>query len=101
MAAAARELGVDGHICGHIHFGGVREIGGMVYLNDGDWVEHCTALTEDDEGRMELLHWSEHRSRIGRVEASSVLASPAAGLAFASLSSEASDVLLRALKQAA
>lgn len=90
---AAREHGVDGHICGHIHFGGIREIDGIVYLNDGDWVEHCTALTEDFDGRMELLHWSEHRTRIGRSEASGVLASASAGLAFSSLSVELADVI--------
>lgn len=90
---SAREHGVDGHICGHIHFGGIREIDGIVYLNDGDWVEHCTALTEDFDGRMELLHWSEHRTRIGCSEASGVLASASAGLAFASLSAELADVI--------
>ena len=101
VADAAREQGFDGHICGHIHFGGVREIEGVVYLNDGDWVEHCTALTEDFDGRMELLHWSEHRSRIGRVEPDRVLASPAAGLAFASLPAESADAVAQALKRAA
>jgi UDP-2,3-diacylglucosamine pyrophosphatase LpxH len=90
---SAREHGVDGHICGHIHFGGIREIDGIVYLNDGDWVEHCTALTEDFDGRMELLHWSEHRTRIGCSEAGGVLASASAGLAFASLSAELADVI--------
>jgi UDP-2,3-diacylglucosamine pyrophosphatase LpxH len=103
VAAAAREHGVDGHICGHIHFGGVREIEGVVYLNDGDWVEHCTALTEDFEGRMSLLHWSEHRTRIGSVEANRVHPSQAACLAFASLSAHAEAVktVQDALKRAA
>jgi len=59
VAALAAELGYDGHICGHIHFGAIRQIDGVLYLNDGDWVEHCTALTEDVDGRMQLLHWSE------------------------------------------
>jgi UDP-2,3-diacylglucosamine pyrophosphatase LpxH len=56
--------GFDGHICGHIHFGNIRRVGSALYLNDGDWVEHCTALVEDEAGTMRLLHWSEHRSEL-------------------------------------
>jgi UDP-2,3-diacylglucosamine pyrophosphatase LpxH len=85
VAQAAREHGVDGHICGHIHYGGIRRIDGVLYLNDGDWVEHCTALTEDEHGTMELLHWSEHRTALARTSAAELLPSPAAALAFASL----------------
>lgn len=59
VALHAREAQVDGHICGHIHFGAIREMDGVAYLNDGDWVEHCTGLVEHVDGRMELLHWSE------------------------------------------
>jgi UDP-2,3-diacylglucosamine pyrophosphatase LpxH len=29
--------------------------------NDGDWVESCTTLTEDFEGRLSLLRWTEVR----------------------------------------
>lgn len=59
VALHAREARVDGHICGHIHFGTISEIDGVIYLNDGDWVEHCTGLVEHGDGRMELLHWAE------------------------------------------
>jgi UDP-2,3-diacylglucosamine pyrophosphatase LpxH len=55
--AAAR--GFDGIICGHIHRPHVERINGVMYCNDGDWVEHCTALIEDRNG--ELRIW-EHRS---------------------------------------
>ncbi len=34
---------------------------GVVYINDGDWVEHCTALVEHHDGAMELLHWTEQQ----------------------------------------
>jgi len=85
VAAAAREGGFDGHICGHIHFGGVRQIGGVLYLNDGDWVEHCTALTEDACGAMELLHWCEHSTRLARASCELLLPSSVNALAFASL----------------
>ena len=34
---------------------------GVLYCNDGDWVEHCTALVEDFEGRLQLLHWADRK----------------------------------------
>lgn len=54
---AAHENDVDGVVCGHIHKAALLERGGLVYCNDGDWVESCTALTEDDTGRLELVAW--------------------------------------------
>jgi UDP-2,3-diacylglucosamine pyrophosphatase LpxH len=60
----AREHGYDGHICGHIHYGRIEDQDGVLYLNDGDWVEHCTALVEHHDGRMELLHWTEARETL-------------------------------------
>jgi UDP-2,3-diacylglucosamine pyrophosphatase LpxH len=62
----ARVRGLDGHICGHIHYGQVRQINDVLYLNDGDWVEHCTALVEDQTGVMELIHWSGHATALAR-----------------------------------
>ena len=85
VADDARERGFDGHICGHIHYGQLREIGGVLYLNDGDWVEHCTALVEDHTGAMELLHWSEQPAALGRASRELVLPSPAAAFALAPL----------------
>jgi UDP-2,3-diacylglucosamine pyrophosphatase LpxH len=85
VADDARERGFDGHICGHIHFGRVREIGGTLYLNDGDWVEHCTALIEDHTGAMELIHWSEQATALGRASRELILPSPADALALAPL----------------
>jgi UDP-2,3-diacylglucosamine pyrophosphatase LpxH len=55
---AARERGVDGVICGHIHSATIREADGMTYLNCGDWVDSCTAIVEHLDGRMELIHHS-------------------------------------------
>ncbi len=85
VAGDARARGFDGHICGHIHFGHVRELGGVLYLNDGDWVEHCTALVEDHTGAMELFHWSEQPTALGRASRELVWSSPAAALALAPL----------------
>jgi len=62
VAAEARRRGVDGVICGHIHKAEMRDIDGVTYINDGDWVESCTALVEHFDGRMEILHWAKQRS---------------------------------------
>jgi UDP-2,3-diacylglucosamine pyrophosphatase LpxH len=48
---------VDGVICGHIHHAEMREIDGILYCNDGDWVESCTALVEAKDGTLSIIHW--------------------------------------------
>jgi UDP-2,3-diacylglucosamine pyrophosphatase LpxH len=58
----ARRRGVDGVICGHIHKAEMRFIDGIEYVNDGDWVESCTALVEHFDGRLEILEWAKLRS---------------------------------------
>lgn len=58
LTSEARRRGMDGVICGHIHHAEMRDIGGMLYMNDGDWVESCTALVEHADGRFELLDWA-------------------------------------------
>ncbi|KJS34882.1 MAG: serine/threonine protein phosphatase [Hyphomonas sp. BRH_c22] len=55
VAAYCRRKGYDGAICGHIHVAEMRDIDGITYMNDGDWVESCTALVEHHDGRWELL----------------------------------------------
>ncbi len=55
---AARERHVDGIVCGHIHKAELREFDGVLYANDGDWVESCTALVEHHSGRLELVQWN-------------------------------------------
>ncbi|NKI17731.1 UDP-2,3-diacylglucosamine diphosphatase [Spongiibacter sp. KMU-166] len=62
--AAARNL--DGVICGHIHQPALKEIDGLLYCNDGDWIENCTVLTEDDAGNMELLQWTEKQTSLDK-----------------------------------
>ena len=59
LAVEARRRGVDGVICGHIHRAEISDIDGITYCNDGDWVESCTALVEDFQGRLSLLRWTE------------------------------------------
>ena len=53
----ARDRGVSGVICGHIHVPALRERGGIAYINCGDWVDSCTAVVEHVDGRMELVRW--------------------------------------------
>jgi UDP-2,3-diacylglucosamine pyrophosphatase LpxH len=59
LAGEARRRGLDGVVCGHIHHAEMRDVNGVLYLNDGDWVESCTALVEHHDGRLELIDWAE------------------------------------------
>jgi len=52
-----RSKGYDGIICGHIHTAEIKDIDGIIYMNDGDWVESCTALVETHNGDWEIIHW--------------------------------------------
>ena len=61
LAHEARRRGFDGVVCGHIHHAEMRDIGGVLYMNDGDWVESCTALVEHADGRFELVDWAAER----------------------------------------
>ncbi len=44
----------------------MREVNGLLYLNDGDWIESLYALVEHRDGRLELLDWQNARSTIKR-----------------------------------
>jgi len=57
VAHECRRRGLDGVVCGHIHHAEIRDIEGVQYLNSGDWVESCTALAEDFNGRIEVIRW--------------------------------------------
>ena len=70
VAQQARLRGVDGVVCGHIHHAEIREIDGIIYHNDGDWVESCSALVEDAHGAMEILRWADPSQRHSRPGAS-------------------------------
>jgi UDP-2,3-diacylglucosamine pyrophosphatase LpxH len=58
LAREARQRGVHGVVCGHIHHAELRTIDGILYANDGDWVESLTALAEHADGRLEIVDWS-------------------------------------------
>ena len=57
VVGEARRSDVDGVICGHIHHATIEDIGGVRYVNTGDWVESCTAVAEDENGRLEIIRW--------------------------------------------
>jgi UDP-2,3-diacylglucosamine pyrophosphatase LpxH len=57
VAMEAKDHDLDGLVCGHLHRAELTYIDGMLYCNDGDWVESCTALVERHDGSMQLLHW--------------------------------------------
>ncbi len=57
MAREARIRGCDGVVCGHIHKAEIRMIDDILYCNDGDWVESLTALVEDMNGELRIVHW--------------------------------------------
>ena len=42
VAREARRRGYQGVVCGHIHRAEMRDIDGILYCNDGDWVESRT-----------------------------------------------------------
>jgi UDP-2,3-diacylglucosamine pyrophosphatase LpxH len=73
---AARDAELDGVICGHIHKADIVERDGLVYCNDGDWVESCTALVESHRGELSLRHWG--RVQLAREHALPVPLSDAA-----------------------
>jgi len=51
-------------VCGHIHHAEIRQVEGVLYCNDGDWVESRTALVEHMDGRLEIVHWSSERALV-------------------------------------
>ena len=53
----AERFNVDAVLCGHIHSAGIRQVGRITYYNCGDWVESCSALVENYDGTIELLHF--------------------------------------------
>ena len=57
LAHEARKRGYQGVVCGHIHKAEIRDIGGILYCNDGDWVESLTALVELEDGELKIIDW--------------------------------------------
>ena len=66
--AKAKKMQVDGIVCGHIHHPEIIRIDNITYYNDGDWVENCSALTEDHHGNISLCYWTEIKNHLKSIE---------------------------------
>lgn len=55
----AEKAGAQGVICGHIHHAEIKRYGDITYMNDGDWVESCSALAEHLDGTWEIIYWAD------------------------------------------
>ncbi|MCG8672233.1 MAG: UDP-2,3-diacylglucosamine diphosphatase [Pseudomonadales bacterium] len=65
-ARDAYERNYDGYICGHIHHWQMTYHESSLYINDGDWVEHCTALVETMQGDLAIVHWADEKEVLVR-----------------------------------
>lgn len=63
---SARQRGLDGIVCGHIHCAALRAVGALHYVNCGDWVDSCTAIVEHADGRLELVAWGSAGAAVER-----------------------------------
>lgn len=66
VADYCRRKGYDGAICGHIHVAEIRDIDGIAYMNDGDWVESCTALAEHHNGFWEIITYTAPQTSVSK-----------------------------------
>jgi UDP-2,3-diacylglucosamine pyrophosphatase LpxH len=64
LAAYCKKRGFDGVICGHIHHAEIKDIDGIIYMNDGDWVESCTALVEHWDSHWEIITWTKEKDNV-------------------------------------
>ena len=81
VAHHVRKMGLDGVVCGHIHSAVIKDMGGVTYINCGDWVDSCTAIVEHRDGRLELVHWNDSMGEAEALLDDSVSATEAEELA--------------------
>jgi hypothetical protein len=86
ISQEAKRRSVDGVICGHIHHMADLMIDGIRYLNCGDWVESCTAIAEDFDGRLSQIRWLP-----GSMETSPAVAAPVPSFALEGIPSRAAS----------
>jgi UDP-2,3-diacylglucosamine pyrophosphatase LpxH len=72
LADFCAKRGYDGVICGHIHHAEIKTMpNGIIYMNDGDWVESCSALVEHYDGRWEIVYWNTRTDDVATTDTSS------------------------------
>jgi UDP-2,3-diacylglucosamine pyrophosphatase LpxH len=59
LCAVAENEKCDGVICGHIHQADNKFIGGMHYLNSGDWVETLSAIVETEDHEWKIIYYQD------------------------------------------
>lgn len=59
ITTLAHKYKVTGVVCGHIHYPRIHKVNNINYYNTGDWVEHGTALVENEQGEIKLINWSD------------------------------------------
>jgi UDP-2,3-diacylglucosamine pyrophosphatase LpxH len=64
LANECQKRGLQGVVCGHIHHPQVDTIGDIQYANCGDWVESCSALVEDQQGQLQIIHWAKEARKM-------------------------------------
>jgi len=69
LAREAHKRGVDGLVCGHIHHAEMRMVDGILYCNDGDWVESLSALVEMADGQLHVIEWGQVMAHSDRLAA--------------------------------
>jgi len=55
----------QGIICGHIHMPADKRVGGIHYLNSGDWVESLTAVVEHLDRSFHVLYYEDFLDEVG------------------------------------
>ena len=60
----ATKFSVDAVLCGHIHSAAIRQVGAVTYYNCGDWVETCSALVEERDGKVEMVNYLPRLQRV-------------------------------------
>lgn len=58
LTTYAKKHDYEGVICGHIHTPDIKVIDDIIYMNDGDWVESCSALVETMDGEWKIIYWN-------------------------------------------
>lgn len=71
LAELALAKEADGIICGHIHKAEIKQMGNILYMNSGDWVESMSALVETHQGEWKLVF---HEQNHLEFELNSILA---------------------------
>ena len=60
----AQKFSVDAVLCGHIHSAAIRQFGAVTYYNCGDWVETCSALVEEKDGKVSMVNYLPRVQRV-------------------------------------